>query len=99
MFTLSNDVYGLILLLIIPLLWSFHTSISRPLSKSDPIEVASEVEEEPHEEAEEDHLDDSDSDLTTITANTYNNDKILLPRTRNLNLQYSEVLVIFEQFN
>jgi len=98
MFTLSNDVYGLILLLIIPLLWSFHTSISHPLSKSDPIEVASEVEEEPHEEAEED-LNDSDSDLTTITANTYNNDKILHPRTRHLKLQYSEVLVIFEQFN
>ena len=102
MFTLSTDVYGLILLLIIPLLWSIHTSLSHPHSKlvrRDPIEVASEPEEEPHEEAEEDLLDDSDSDLTTITANTFNEHKGLLPRTRNLNLQYSEVLVIFEQSN
>jgi hypothetical protein len=94
MFTLSSEVCGLIILLFIPLLWSIHTSLSHPLSKlvSDPIEVASE-QEEPHEEAE----DDSDSDLTTITGNTIDNDKILLPP--NQALQFSEVLVIFEQFN
>jgi hypothetical protein len=96
MFTLSSDVYGLIILLFIPLLWSIHTSLSHPHSKlvSDPIEVASE-QEEPRQGAEQ----DSDSDVTTLTGNTSNSDKIFLPSTRASNLQLSKVLVIFEQSN
>jgi len=107
MFTLSSEVYGLIILLFIPLLWSIHTSLSHPHSKlvQDPVEVASEQEEEPREAAEDVDLD-SDSDLTAVTGNTFNNNdnnnnkKLLLQRTQTSpDLQFSEVLVIFEQFN
>lgn len=108
MFTLSSEVYGLIILLFIPLLWSIHTSLSHPHSKlvQDPIEAASsEQGKEPREEAEDVHLD-SDSDITTITGDTLNNnnnnnnEKPLQQKTKaSPNLHFSEVLVIFEQSN
>lgn len=104
MFAFTTDVYGLITLLLIPILWSIYTSLSHPHSKLDPAETAS-SEEEPRGEAEQDLALESDSDssdLTTITGATYNNkdDKAKIPiHPRPSNLQFSEVLVVFERFN
>lgn len=110
MFTPTTDVYGLITLLLIPILWSIYTSLSHPFSKLDAVEFATSSERKPRTRAEEGLAleSDYDSDLTTITGGTYNNDDddatthpVLHPRshTQTSKLQFSEVLVIFERVN
>lgn len=99
MFAITTDVCGLITLLLIPILWSIYTSLSHAHSTLD---NASLSEEKPRAGAEEDL--DSDSDSTTITGGTYNDDAkphLIQPHSsaQTSNLQFSEVLVIFERFN